>query len=262
MDEEKHMRAFRGCWCPPELFDLLADGTINATEAMLILVIDSFVQHTGADCYASTEYLGKRLGGIRADETSRMVGRLRKIGLLIQTKFDGRKRHMHVFWSRPMPWAGSQGRVGENPKAGLGFSPSRKDIKLKDGEETSRASARPPIPNPPNAESSKPPSSAKFQKIFTRLWGQHYGQTYRFQGGQDGKAIQSLFRHLGGDKTKFKEVVRRYLANDADYYRGHTAAKLNKEINAFMTPTEDEVEQGPDIRVTTVEDDGSPINFD
>jgi hypothetical protein len=251
-------KAFRGSWAPPELWELLEEKTINKTEFVLIMLIDSFVKSSGEDCYASAGYLAQRVG-ISEKEATRNIARLKKDGFLIETKNDGRKRWMHSFWSRPL----AHSRGAEKRTSDVRKSAPREDISLEDIPPLGgRDIPAPPIPKSPNVEGepSKPPTSAKFQRVFIRLWVSHYpGQTYKFHGAKDGAAFKSMFTHFKGDKAKFKEVVRRYLDDESDFFRGHPAFQLNAQLNRFLAPTESE---GPDIRVTTVADDGSPINFD
>ena len=58
---EEPKQHFRGCWMRTEIMEMVFDGTINCKEAMLLTIIDSMVNISGKDCFASNEYLGKRL---------------------------------------------------------------------------------------------------------------------------------------------------------------------------------------------------------
>jgi Helix-turn-helix domain len=97
---EQHEPQFRGVWCPPEVFALVTRRLISHSEGWLLLIVDSFVKHTGKDCFASNTYLAKIMGMEKRQVTS-LITHLKKEGLLLQTGFDGRRRLLCTCWSRP-----------------------------------------------------------------------------------------------------------------------------------------------------------------
>lgn len=63
MDEkvETHKKKFRGTWAHAILHQLVERGEINTSEAWLCLIIDGFMKPGGRGCFASSEYLAKKL---------------------------------------------------------------------------------------------------------------------------------------------------------------------------------------------------------
>lgn len=76
-----------GLWIPVEIEVL----PLNLTEKVLLAEIVS-LDRVG-ECFASNEHFSKLLG-IRPDSASRMISKLKKLGYLKQTGFDGRKRKL------------------------------------------------------------------------------------------------------------------------------------------------------------------------
>jgi biotin operon repressor len=99
MAEEHYEKQFRGCWCPAEILTLIESGDISCQESILLLLIDSLVNATGEDCYASNAYFAKKLD-ISKTRITRMISKLKKMGLIVQTQFTGRKRYLKTTWSR------------------------------------------------------------------------------------------------------------------------------------------------------------------
>jgi len=90
---------FRGCWMRPEIFELIEAQTITCKEAILLMVIDSLVNISGKDCYASNGYLGKYIG-VEDRQVQRMIAKLKELELVQQTGFTGRRRLLATTWSR------------------------------------------------------------------------------------------------------------------------------------------------------------------
>jgi hypothetical protein len=83
---------------PIEIYTLFLSGTLTAKELLLVATIDSMVNRFGKGCYASNNYLGCLIR-ISPTETSRMISRLRKIGLLFHTGYYKRRRMLETAWS-------------------------------------------------------------------------------------------------------------------------------------------------------------------
>lgn len=76
-----------GLWIPVEIEVL----PLNLTEKVLLAEIVS-LDRVG-ECFASNEHFSKLLG-IRSDSVSRIISKLKKMGLVKQTGFDGRRRKL------------------------------------------------------------------------------------------------------------------------------------------------------------------------
>lgn len=76
-----------GLWIPVEIEAL----PLSLTEKVLLAEIVS-LDRLG-ECFASNEHFSKLLG-IRPDSASRMISKLKKLGYIKQTGFDGRKRRL------------------------------------------------------------------------------------------------------------------------------------------------------------------------
>lgn len=100
---ENHTPKFRGTWAPAELHQLLADGTIELVDFVLLQMIDSLVDARGEGCWASNDYLAKRIKMTR-DYVKKIISKLKGLGLLRQVgwkKFNGRDyRVLETAWSR------------------------------------------------------------------------------------------------------------------------------------------------------------------
>ena len=76
-----------GVWVAQWIYDL----DLNPNQIRLYAEIVSLDAKDG--CYASNEYFAKILH-LKQDTISRLVSQLKEKGLLIQTRFDGRKRFL------------------------------------------------------------------------------------------------------------------------------------------------------------------------
>lgn len=76
-----------GLWIPVEIEVL----PLNLTEKVLLAEIVS-LDRVG-ECFASNEHFSKLLG-VRSDSVSRIISKLKKMGLVKQTGFDGRRRKL------------------------------------------------------------------------------------------------------------------------------------------------------------------------
>lgn len=117
---ETHIKQFRGNWVRAEIFELVEAETISVKEAWLLLVIDNFVVRGKHDCFASNSYLATKVQ-TKERQVVEMISKLRGMGLLVQTGFDGRKRYLSTSWSH-LPTAGqtsekSLGCLAENREA-------------------------------------------------------------------------------------------------------------------------------------------------
>jgi len=110
--EKKPVKHFRGCWMRAEIFYLIEEGRITPSEAIMVMMIDSLVNSKGEECFASNQYLGDQMG-IKKTRVSEMINKLKKLGLVIQTRFDGHTRYLSTAWSHiDMPEYWKPGRPG------------------------------------------------------------------------------------------------------------------------------------------------------
>jgi hypothetical protein len=259
MEVETHSPKHRGVWFPPEISDLVAVGDMTTNEAFLLGIIDSLVDHSGEDCYASNEWLGKRIH-LKGDMIKRMISHLKEMGLLVQTGFNGRKRYLRTIWSRFPGRRGIHSRADsaniprqtgskfpvENTKREYkenildadasgcggeqGFNGKTNGFGLTELEQT----------NNPTLVSSR-----SFQEKFFKRWELHYKRPYALTAPKKEMALmKNIHRALGGDAAEFGRVLDRYFANDQRFFMGHSIPKLHQELNQF--------------RVTVTNENGEP----
>ncbi|GBF44466.1 Orf5 [Leptospira ellinghausenii] len=122
-----------GLWIPVEIEAL----PLNLSEKVLLAEIVS-LDRVG-ECFASNEHFSKLLG-VRPDSASRMISKLKKLGYIKQTGFDGRKRKLiPIFQTTLKPKeelpltknlaskstqhiSKTKSRVGESAEAGFAIS--------------------------------------------------------------------------------------------------------------------------------------------
>ena len=90
----------KGCYLPEAVWAGIENQIISALEAMLLGFIDRLVEFGGEDCFASNSYFAKALG-VSERTISTMINHLIETGMLQRSKFDGRKRYLKTFFSRP-----------------------------------------------------------------------------------------------------------------------------------------------------------------
>jgi len=98
--------AFKGIWIPDFILEMVMDGELTPTDMMLLSMI--FAMSKGENgCYASREYLASKLG-VSVDHTKRLISKYRKMGIIIDIGFDGRRQKIRTSWD--MGWHRSHGR--------------------------------------------------------------------------------------------------------------------------------------------------------
>lgn len=86
---EDLIRDFKGVWIPKNVW---LDERLTALEKVILVEIDSLSQDDDG-CYASNEYIAK-FCQCSERKVSDSITRLKKLGYLEITKFDGRKRYL------------------------------------------------------------------------------------------------------------------------------------------------------------------------
>ncbi len=133
MGERKQQ--FTGWWIPADIVNLFLDGKLNSKEMILLANIDGMVDRSGEGCHASNKTLGKPLRV--SDETvRRMLQKLKKMDLVIETGFDGRRRFLETAWSRSCPHK----TVGSDPTKMTRLNPLLRKGSNKTREDDSSSS--------------------------------------------------------------------------------------------------------------------------
>ncbi|TGL33425.1 helix-turn-helix domain-containing protein [Leptospira perdikensis] len=83
-----------GIWIPVWIEDL------NLSHSQTKLYAEIVSLHDKGGCFASNRYFGEVLG-LKMDTISRLITSLKKLGLLEQTGFDGRRRFLKPLFSKP-----------------------------------------------------------------------------------------------------------------------------------------------------------------
>ncbi|MGE8723264.1 helix-turn-helix domain-containing protein [Leptospira terpstrae] len=83
-----------GIWIPVWIEKL------NLSHSQTKLYAEIVSLHDKGGCFASNRYFGEVLG-LKMDTISRLITSLKKLGLLEQTGFDGRRRYLRPIFSNP-----------------------------------------------------------------------------------------------------------------------------------------------------------------
>ena len=87
---QKEQRDFKGVWMPKEIY---LSKDLGWSEKILFIEIDSLDNKDG--CFASNTYFAEFLGKSEA-RISQIITKLKRMGLIEQTDFNGRKRVLRV----------------------------------------------------------------------------------------------------------------------------------------------------------------------
>lgn len=102
---EHHELKFKGWWIPAPVVYLFKRGKLNAKEIMLLAMIDSLVEHkpngSVIGCFASNRWLANNMNISDATWISKLISKFKKMGLVEEHFFDGRKRYLFTKWSNP-----------------------------------------------------------------------------------------------------------------------------------------------------------------
>ncbi len=90
---EKHEFQFAGCHLPRSVVQLLRDKKLGATDLLLYVMVAALEGDKG--CFASNAYLANSVGVGERGVQKRLV-RLRELGLVTTTRFDGRRRWLRT----------------------------------------------------------------------------------------------------------------------------------------------------------------------
>jgi len=161
-----HMRV-PGLFIPAEILEM---EDLSFFEMLLLSWIDALYcpQHGG--CYASNEYLGKKVRSSKENSIAKALTRLRKKGLIEDISFNGKTRVIraliHKYIDKKQSKSGldkSKKRVGQTSikgwtdvHQGLDRRPSSPYIDNKEDRKGRRKAAQPLSPPPSFSEKNKP----------------------------------------------------------------------------------------------------------
>ena len=92
---------FVGWFIPAEIVYLFQDRKLNVKEMLLLATIDSLVDRKlGIGCYASNKWLANSIQLKDSRRIKVMLRKFKKMGLVKQVDFDGRRRYLHTTWTR------------------------------------------------------------------------------------------------------------------------------------------------------------------
>ena len=89
----------KGLFVSVDFVNLFQDGKITLQEMYLLTIIDNLVTAKGEGCFASNAYLGKKMC-LGRDRIQKIISNLKKLGLVHQVRFDGRKRFLETIKSK------------------------------------------------------------------------------------------------------------------------------------------------------------------
>ncbi len=104
---------FTGIFLPVEILEL---ENLTFFEMILLSWIDALYCPKHGGCYASNEYLGKRLRS-QENTVAKSLGNLRKAGLIEDVSFDGRTRVIRSLINQYVDQAQSKAALDKNPIA-------------------------------------------------------------------------------------------------------------------------------------------------
>lgn len=109
---------FTGIFIPAEI---LAIEDLTPFEMILISWIDALYCPDHGGCYASNEYLGKKIRDVEANTVAKSLTKLRRMGLIEDISYDGHKRVIRALIHRYVDKNPRRGGLDLNPKGGVGF---------------------------------------------------------------------------------------------------------------------------------------------
>lgn len=131
MDEPR--ARFTGIFIPAEILEC---QQLSYFEMILLSWIDALYDPEHGGCFASNEYLGIKLQNSQPNTVAKALTKLRRLGLIEDVSFDGRKRVIRALINRHVD--------REQSKVGLEKNPTRV------GEKSNPGSEKNPIRVPPS----------------------------------------------------------------------------------------------------------------
>jgi Helix-turn-helix domain len=164
------IQRFTGIFIPSETMEL---EELTLFEERLLSIIDSLYCKQHGGCFASNEYLAKKMKNAKENTVAKAITKLRSMGLIEDISFNGRQRVIRACIGKFMEKSQSKAGLDLNPRQGwikiqgsIGFlsnatdpSPYILDSKEYIKEERERTSSSTPAPT-----SSKKKKKPKIEK--------------------------------------------------------------------------------------------------
>lgn len=196
MTTECHEHKFTGVFIPAHIWE---DTRLSLFERFLWAEISALA---GKDeCFASNTYLAQKLN-VSPTHVSDTVSKLKKMGLLIQTRFDGRTRYLKPTIAQDQekkdPTEDQQDRFRKNPESDFGKIPNQTSEKsersnIYDEKQNEKQEEITPY-NPPRGGVGAVGDS------FDEFW-----KAYVPVPGTDGSIVNK------GDKSKARQKYLQYI---------------------------------------------------
>lgn len=249
---ETPKREFKGVWIPAKIW---LDRNLSMFQKFLLAEIDSLSGDNG--CFASNQYLADSLGST-AGSVKVALSRLRKMGYINESDYDGQARKIRVQVNGWLP-------PGYHPLtptlAADNLPPTPSDIlestsldKRRDIIEADASILKaspelpgletPPTPAPPPREkkgAAPPPRSphAAFVSLWHDAYKEEFHRPYVMAGGKDGSAIKRLFTATQSSPDALLNVARRAWRHlSFNCRQGRTMAGFASRFNDIMAELE------------------------
>lgn len=200
--EDTPRREFKGIWIPAEIWE---DDSLSVNEKILYLEIDSFTSQNKS-CFISNEHISKLLH-ISENASSKVLNSLVKKGLVVVTKFDGRKRYIQTVAKQTRQKAKAE---SPNEQSCIGDN-STYNIQDNNTEHHNFTSTDVDVPQSGGKE-KKYTITYRCRLVFEREYLQKKGNDYYF-AAKDAAAIKQLIgkiRKFMPDEDKNNDDVLEY----------------------------------------------------
>jgi hypothetical protein len=88
---------FKGIWIPDFILEMVVEKELTAIDILLLSMIFALSKNDG--CYASREYLAN-ICGVKEQTVKNLLAKYRKMGLIIDLEFDGRRQKICTIWDK------------------------------------------------------------------------------------------------------------------------------------------------------------------
>jgi hypothetical protein len=110
---------YKGTWIPKKVMEMVWEGELTPTEAILLGTIHSLSKNDEG-CTAKRETLAGYVN-ISTDHVKKLISKFRKMGLVVDLEFNGRTQAIKAYWdNEPMPrqqWRRCHGSSGVDATA-------------------------------------------------------------------------------------------------------------------------------------------------
>ena len=194
METKTENREFLGVWVPALVY-LSKECTWSAK--VIFLEIHSFTA-AGKECFASNEYFAE-FCDITATQASRHISKLKSIGWIEQTGFDGKTRTLKSLLSRDF----TQGRHDKKRKADQTKKSKQGEQKAQSGHDKKRKDTNTTTNTTTNTPTNKPNAYAFLQEgdyaffvdIYFKFHDEQFSRPPKFNE-VDGKKLKEILKKL------------------------------------------------------------------